>query len=406
MYRKKSLLVFGIALFLLILGTDSTQSLPFEDEAQWHWTFGDSSGLDSLPNSRPLIIAHRGASGMFPEHTMMAYEEAIYQGADLVECDIVVTKDLQLVCSHEAWIDAVSNVNNSTSEPQHEDFTNRITTYIMDDDDPNMNWNDHGPIKDYFTYDFTLDELITLRRKQVRTYRDPSYNWKQTFVTFEEYLDMCKENNIGIYPEIKLGAATNKILRDRNHNVTIEELVLAALDKTGYNKASDPCFVQTFELSTIKKLNELKTNLRTIFLFHANRTSDEDLQMYKDLGVYGLGLDKDLLVIKDDKNHISLLNEDLVHRIHALGMDVHVYTFRNEWNHLNWDYGQDPYMEYETFLDMGIDGYFTDFPASLRNFFTFKELQYAKNSGLVSQPMEKTYAFLCVLSVIICNWKQ
>lgn len=97
--------------------------------------------------------------------------------------------------------------------------------------------------------------------------------------------------------------------------MTIEELVLNALNKTGYNKATDPCFVQTFEISTIKKLNELKTDLRTIFLFHANRTSDEDLQMYKDLGVYGLGLDKDLLVIKDDTNHISEINKDLVQRV-------------------------------------------------------------------------------------------
>ena len=69
------------------------------------WTWEDSD-----LQSRPILIAHRGASGMFPEHTNTAYREAAAQGADYVECDVVVTSDLQLVCSHEPWISETSNV--------------------------------------------------------------------------------------------------------------------------------------------------------------------------------------------------------------------------------------------------------------------------------------------------------
>ena len=70
------------------------------------------------------------------------------------------------MCSHEPWISQISNVANADGDP-HPDFSSRLRTYDMDDDDPTYNWNDKGNITDYFTYDFTLEELLTLRRKQV-----------------------------------------------------------------------------------------------------------------------------------------------------------------------------------------------------------------------------------------------
>ena len=76
-------------------------------------------------------------------------------------------QDLQIICSHESWISEVSNVNISNVGPIHPDFTSRRTTYNMDDDDPDVDWNDKGNVTDFFTIDFTLEELRTLRRKQV-----------------------------------------------------------------------------------------------------------------------------------------------------------------------------------------------------------------------------------------------
>ena len=170
--------------------------------AEWRWD--DSKGDDEKPIGRPLNIAHRGESGLYPEHTEIAYKNAALT-ADYVECDVTVTKDLVLVCSHEPQISDVSNVKDF---PQ---FASLEQTYRVDDDDVNFNWNDKGDVKDFYVWDFTLKELLKLKRKQVRAYRDPNYDWEFGFITFDEYLAMSKEYGFGIYPEIKHGAATNKV---------------------------------------------------------------------------------------------------------------------------------------------------------------------------------------------------
>ena len=88
--------------------------------------------------------------------------------------------------------------------------------------------------------------------------------------------------------------------------------------------------------------------------------------------VNGFGLDKDVLVLKNKDNHINTTNTMYIEDAHKIGKDVHVYTFRNEYIHLAWDYGQDPYTEYDYFLSMGIDGFFTDFSRTARQFLQWK----------------------------------
>ena len=194
---------------------------------------------------------------MYPEHTALAYHKAFDQGADYIECDVTVTKDLQLVCSHEPWILNMTNVvcnfpGEKICGPPHENFNDRLNTYNMDDHDPDFAWNDHGYHTDYFTYDFTLEELKTLRRKQFYEFRDPMYNWKFSFVTFQEYMDMARNLGFGIYPEIKHGYATNQILMERNETVTLEDLIFEALEDNGYHDAGDNCVIQSFELPSLQ----------------------------------------------------------------------------------------------------------------------------------------------------------
>ena len=113
---------------------------------------------------------------------------------------------MQIVCSHEAWIKEVCDIEN------HPEFSDRISTYNFDDDDPNFNWNDKGDIKDnYFTFDFTLEELQTLKRKQIIPDRDPNFNWKYSFVSFDEFSSIAKSRGVGIAPEIKSPTALNKV---------------------------------------------------------------------------------------------------------------------------------------------------------------------------------------------------
>ena len=188
---------------------------------------------------------------MYPEHTSIAYEKAVeqastqitdeskhlgqlwiytLQGADFVECDVTITKDLVLICSHEPWISEVSNAE--------ETFADRTATYDMDDADPSINWNDKGNVTDIYAIDLTLEEIRTLRRKQVgipcpnflahlilfclqaNERRDPKYDLEYGFVTFAEHLEMAKELGFGVIPEIKQAYATNKV-RHKVGNSTI-----------------------------------------------------------------------------------------------------------------------------------------------------------------------------------------
>ena len=148
------------------------------------------------------------------------------QGADYIECDVEVTKDLELICSHEQWLKDIID------KSLYPEFTSRETTYEIMDDDPNMDWNDKGNITDWFTFDFTLAEIMELKRIQRLDYRDPSYNNKLPFCTFQEYIDIAKDGSKGIYPEFKSATFTNKLLKSRGHNITIYDLVLKVMFST------------------------------------------------------------------------------------------------------------------------------------------------------------------------------
>ena len=145
------------------------------------------------------------------------------QGADYIECDIEVTKDLKLVCSHEPWL---SDVVNQALYPQ---FASREATYEVMDADPDHNWNDKGNITDWFIWDFTLEELRAMRRIQRVDYRDQSYNTQETFCTLQEYIDIAQMGNVGIYPEIKHATATDKILKSRGLNATVIPLIIQVM---------------------------------------------------------------------------------------------------------------------------------------------------------------------------------
>ena len=101
----------------------------------------------SLPSERPLNLGHRGACGVYPEHTALAYSYAIEQGADGLECDIQVTRDLQLVCLHESWMEELTNVEEIYPE-------DRKNTYFVPDR--------ASLVTDYFACDFTLEELMSI----------------------------------------------------------------------------------------------------------------------------------------------------------------------------------------------------------------------------------------------------
>jgi len=373
------------------LSKDEASSPPFPCPLL---SYSDPSlyGSDGLPTFRPLIIAHRGASGMFPEHTAVAYREAARQGADLIECDLAITKDRKFICVHEPYLGLTTDV---ASKPE---FASRRLTYNMDDDDPLVDWNDKGDVTDWFSFDFTLDELRTLRKRQVNEFRDPDYDWKETIVTLEELVSITREEGekqgrtIGVYPELKHSSAVNKVFADRGVEERFEDLALQELQRLGLNSSSDPVFLQSFEISSLEYVKD-KTELKLVFLTERNLTNS-DWERLNRLELAGVGVDKGGLVTPGrpdsegrGRRRWGEKPTDFIQQVHQHGLKAHCFTFRNEWMKLYWESGQDPYSELEEHLALGVDGFFTDFPLTARRFLNYKGILCGEPSNSCHPPI-------------------
>ncbi|XP_031400369.1 glycerophosphodiester phosphodiesterase GDPD6-like [Punica granatum] len=323
-----------------------------------------------LQTSRPYNFAHRGANGEFPEETAPAYMKAIKEGADFIEADIQATKDGILVCTHDV------NLDDTTDVAEHMEFADRRTMYEVQ----GVN------ITGWFVVDFTLEELQSLRAKQRYAFRDQQYNGKFPIITFEEYISIALDADrvVGIYPEIKNPVFVNKHVK-WSDGKKLEDRFVEMLQKYGYRGSymskewlKQPCFIQSFAPTSLIYISNL-TDLPKIFLIddvtiltedtnqtYAEITSDSFLNHIKDY-VMGIGPWKDTVVPPKD-NYLESAT-DLVARAHALGLQVHPYTFRNENSFLHFDFHQDPYVEYDYWINkIGIDGLFTDFTGSLHRY--------------------------------------
>lgn len=365
-------------------------------------------GPDGLPTGRPLIIAHRGSSGMYPEHTALGYREAAKQGADLIECDLEITKDLHFICAHEPYLSKTTDIATKFG-------TDRKATYNMDDDDPNFDWNDKGEVTDYFSFDFTLAELQTLKKYQANDFRDPRYDYLETVVTLEELDKIVKEEGkkqgrtIGIYPEIKHPAATNKILKARGpHNgypglanfTSLENETVNALHALGYNSPDSPCYLQSFELTSLETMRSM-TDLKLVFLLEQNITQPTWDRIDK-LKLAGIGVDKGNLVTPGvaapsrggKGGSYRAGTTDFIQQVHDHGLKAHCFTFRNEWMKLYWDHGQDPYSQLREYLDLKTDGYFSDFPLTTRRFLNYEGILCSNSPTFHSSSSLITVIFL------------
>lgn len=357
-------------------------------------------GADGLPTGRPLIIAHRGSSGMYPEHTALGYRWAAKQGADLIECDLEITKDLQFICAHEPYLSKTTDIARKFPE-------SRKKTYNMDDDDDDFNWNDKGDVTDYFSFDFTLEELRTVKKFQANDFRDPRYDYSETVVTLDELVAIVKEEGkkqgrtIGIYPEIKHPRATNRILQQRNipNFVSLEKTTVDALHRLGYNSKDSPCYLQSFELTSLENMRNM-TELKLVFLLEQNITQQHWDRIDK-LKLAGIGVDKGNLVTigaSDEKGRgkYEVSTTNFIDEVHKHGLKAHCFTFRNEWMKLYWNHGQDPYSQLKEFLDLGTDGYFSDFPLTTRRFMNYEGILCSSSTII-----ESSFSLITVLFVYV-----
>jgi glycerophosphoryl diester phosphodiesterase len=293
------------------------------------------------PNSRVVVIAHRGASGERPEHTLESYRRAIEQGTDYIEPDLVMTRDGVLVARHENEIGGTTNV------AQHREFAARRRTQIIDGE----------TMAGWFTEDFTLAELKTLRARERLPELRPAncaYDGLFEIPTFDEIMQLAREasakhgRRIGVYPETKHPAHFAAI------GLPQEAEVLATLARFDYAASGSPIFIQSFDPNNLRQLRGM-TRLPLVQLLEHEVGEVAQIAEYAD----AIGIAK------------HLATEKTVAEARARGLLVHVWTFRAENEFLPDDLKSsgspaahgDLAAEIERYLARGIDGFFVDFPA-------------------------------------------
>ena len=308
--------------------------------------------------AKPLIIAHRGASGERPEHTLAAYQLAIEQGADFIEPDLVPTKDGILVARHENEISGTTDVANRP------EFAARKATRTIDGES----------ITGWFTEDFTLAELKSLRaRERIPQLRSTAFDGQFQIPTFAEVLALAKANGVGVYPETKHPSYFAAI------GLPLEARLLTDLKVVGWTRPTDPVFIQSFEVGNLKRLRKM-TRLRLAQLVADGSPPDSPGTPYaamltptglKAVAKYasGIGAERKLVVPRGADGKLGGATP-LVADAHAAGLKVHIWTLRAENFFLPTDFkrGSDPRSpgdmaaEVCAFLKAGVDGLFTDNP--------------------------------------------
>ncbi|MGY6551055.1 MAG: glycerophosphodiester phosphodiesterase family protein [Erythrobacter sp.] len=269
-----------------------------------------------------LIIAHRGASAERPEHTLAAYEIAIDGGADYIEPDLVVTKDMVLVARHENELSGTTDV---ASRPEFEDRRRDKTI-------------DGQRVAGWFAEDFTLAELRTLRAKERIPSLRPAntrFNGLYQVPTFAEIVQLVRAKEaetgrrIGIYPELK-----HPTFYLQSERVDLVDLLLAELRKLGVS-ADDPVFIQSFDVAPLQRLAR-RSDFRLIQLVGPiGGPADEPAMRYADMitpsglaevAKYAAGVGAYLgMILNADGTPTSLVAD-----AKAAGLVVHGWTLRPE----------------------------------------------------------------------------
>jgi glycerophosphoryl diester phosphodiesterase len=335
---------------------------------------GGSSETQITPLPAKVVIGHRGASALRPEHTIAAYTKAIEIGADVIEPDLVSTKDGVLVARHENEISGTTNV---ADKPE---FAARKQTKKID----------NVSVTGWFTEDLTLAELKTLRAKERIPANRPEnakFDGQFEIPTLQEVIDLAKAKSketgrtIGIYPETKHPSYFKSI------NLPLEKRLIDILHANGYRGKTAPVFIQSFEVSNLKEIRSM-TDLPIVQLL-SSAGQPEDFRLAADKRTYadiasaagllevasyanGIGPSKDMIIPRDAQNNLGVPTS-LVKNAHAANLVLHPYTFRPENPFLpaNLRKGNvasltergDLAAELKIFLDAGIDGFFTDDPS-------------------------------------------
>lgn len=308
--------------------------------------------------SRPLIIAHRGASGYLPEHTLVSKALAFGMGADYLEQDVVAARDGTLIVFHDLVLDHVTDVRAC--------FPGRARA------------DGH-----FYCVDFTLEELRTLRVGARRRSGAGSLRYPQRFpqdcggfpiqtlaeeIRFIQGLSRSTGRAAGIYPEIKDPAW------HRQQGIDIAERMLPILDEAGYRTPEDAAFIQCFDANELKRLRQrFGCRLRLVQLVDRQQMPVLECSHLDQIALYAeaIGPALELIYRGRSSGTSEMMVTSLVDDAHAAGLAVHPYTFRRD----DLPAGIEDFTSLlQLFLGrLGVDGLFTDFPDLVADFLTTQQ---------------------------------
>ncbi|MEN8124259.1 MAG: glycerophosphodiester phosphodiesterase [Bacteroidota bacterium] len=301
-----------------------------------------NSQIKVKEKNNKLVIAHRGASGYLPEHTIESKVMAYAMNVDFIEQDLVLSKDDVPIVIHDIYLDDVTNITSKFPNRSREDGR-------------------------FYVIDFSYEELIQLTvyerfnpktKEQIFPDRFPlseKSNFKlhslQDEIELIQGLNKSTGNNIGIYPEIKNPEFHRKNGKD------ISLIVLKILNNYGYKTKTDNCILQCFDVDELKRIrNDLKSKL---FLTQLIGTPGQE-ELLNKYATYAdaVGPRINLLIAGYDQEE-KIIISNLVKNAHDLGLKVHAFTFRAD--HLG------EFTTFNNLLEFGfykanVDGIFTDFP--------------------------------------------
>ncbi len=287
-----------------------------------------------VQDARMIVIAHRGASGYLPEHTLPAYAVAHGMGADYIEPDLVLTSDRRFICLHDIHLEATTNVEEVFPDRAREDGR-------------------------WYAADFTVEEIGRLEAVERLDGRFPKGVGRFRVPTFAEMIELVQGmnqssgRNVGIYPELKAPAW------HRAEGLPMEEALLDVLERYGYREPGAPVFVQSFEPESLKRLRALGSKLPQVLLM---AEAEQYQRFLSPEGIAGIADFAD--GIGPAKTMIRR-QPDLVVWAREAGLLVHSYTFRADQTPSRY---KSLYEEIRRHLfAFGVNGVFTDHPDVARD---------------------------------------
>ena len=301
------------------------------------------SGDSVYSRDRVLVIAHRGASGLRPEHTIEAYRLAIRQGADFIEPDLVMTKDGVLIARHDPWLSDSTNV---ADMPQFADRKRKMTS------------PEGVEIDDWWASDFTLEEIKMLKARQVRENRTKAFDDRYDIPTFDEIVALAKAESevegrtIGLYPEAKWPVEHAALGLD------MQTAFISALNEHELNAEDAAIYVQSFNPEFLVDLDKISDVKLVQLVYTDPKAHGAPTVPLEDIAQYAQAVGPYKGLLFDLENGKM---SDYGSRAAELGLDVHAWTFRDD-NLPVW--AIDAASEMRLAVDAGATGVFTDFPGT------------------------------------------